>query len=174
MRLIADARRTAMLDPTFESGRCFMRCAVVFFVGLLLATSAAAEPAAEDVFRSFDLIGDWAPDCNEPASPANPHVAISVPSPGLVLEEHNLGDEYAVNRYSVLSAAKLSPERLSVEVIFGPGTGKEQKQKLVLQVRKGTRRTMFNQPEGGEVRVKDGMALARRGTKTPLLKKCDS
>jgi hypothetical protein len=30
---------------------------------------------------------------------------------------------------------------------------------------------MFNQPEDGEVRVKDGIALAH-GTRTPLLRKC--
>lgn len=163
-----------------------MRFVAVFFVGLLLATGAAAEPpvepdaqrsteaarpSTEDVFRSFDLIGDWAMDCKQPASPANPHVAISVPRPGEVLEQHSLGDEFAVNRYSVVSAVRLSSERLSADVIFGPGTENEQKQKLILLVRKGTRRTMFNQPEGGEVRVKDGIALSH-GTKTPLLRKC--
>lgn len=94
-----------------------------------------------------------------------------MPSPGLVLEDHDLGSEFAVNRYSVLTASKLSAERLSIEVVFGPGSENEQRQKLMLQVRKATRRTMFNQPEGGEVRVKDGIALAR-GTRTPLLKKC--
>ena len=31
---------------------------------------------------------------------------------------------------------------------------------------------MFNQPEGGAVRVKDGIAIGH-GVKTPLLRKCD-
>jgi hypothetical protein len=31
---------------------------------------------------------------------------------------------------------------------------------------------MFNQTDGGPVRVKDGIAVAR-GSKTPLLRKCD-
>lgn len=148
-----------------------MRCAALLLVGLLFANSAAAGPSVEEVFRSFDLIGDWALDCKEPAAPANPHVAITVPQPGEVLEEHSLGDDYDTNRYTVVSAARLSAERLSVEVIFAAGTDSEQKQKLILQVRKGTRRTMFNQPEGDDVRVKDGVALAR-GTKTPVLTKC--
>ena len=39
-------------------------------------------------------------------------------------------------------------------------------------VRKNTRRTMFNQPDGGDVRVKDGIVLASGG-KTPVLKKCE-
>jgi len=30
---------------------------------------------------------------------------------------------------------------------------------------------MFNQPDGGEVRVKDGVALAH-GVRTPVLRKC--
>ncbi len=156
-----------------------MRCAAALLVGLLLANSAAAEPepappslSTENVFRTFGLFGDWALDCKQPASPSNPHVAISVPSPGLVLEEQTLGDEYAVNRYSVEQAVKLSADRIAVEVVFSPGTENEQRQKLILQVRKGTRRTLFNQPEGDEVRVKDGIALSH-GTKTPLLKKCN-
>ena len=59
-----------------------------------------------------------------------------------------------------------------MEVIFQPGTETEERQKLVFPVRDGTRRTLFNQPEDGPVRVKDGVALAH-GTKTPVLKKCE-
>lgn len=146
-------------------------------VALLTASSAAmplpavAAPSVEQLFREFDLLGNWAIDCEQPAAPANPHVRISISSPGTVLEEHDLGDEFAVNHYSILSARRLSPERLSVEVNFKPSDGDEQRQKLVLLIRKATRRTMFNQPDGGEVRVKDGVALAV-GIKTPVLRKC--
>jgi hypothetical protein len=59
-----------------------------------------------------------------------------------------------------------------VEVIFQPGRELEEHQKLVFQIQNGTRRTIFNQPEGGAVRVKDGIALAH-GMKTPVLKKCE-
>lgn len=146
-------------------------------VALLIASSAAspislaAAPSVENLFREFDLLGNWAVDCEQPAAPANPHVRILISSPGTVLEEHDLGAEFAVNHYSILSATRLSPERLSVEVNFKPSDGEAQRQKLVLLIRKATRRTMFNQPEGGEVRVKDGVALAH-GVKTPVLRKC--
>ncbi len=72
----------------------------------------------------------------------------------------------------MLSAERLSADELSVEVIFQPGTETEERQKLVFLVRKDTRRTMFNQPDNGPVRVKDGIVLAR-GAKTPILNKCD-
>jgi hypothetical protein len=91
---------------------------------------------------------------------------------GLVLEDHDLGPEFAVNRYSVLSAEQVSATSLSVSVIFQPGTEAEERQRLIFAVRDNTRRTLFNQADGGAVRVRDGIAVAR-GSKTPLLQKCN-
>jgi hypothetical protein len=150
-----------------------MRSATVlaFVVWLCLFGGARAD-SVEDLFQQFGLFGTWATDCAKPAALANPHVIISHPSAGLVLEDHNLGPEFAVNRYSVLSAEQVSPTNLSVNVIFQPGTQGEERQKLVFAVRANTRRTIFNQTDSGTVRVKDGIALARN-SKTPLLQKCD-
>jgi hypothetical protein len=135
------------------------------------ATAVAAAPV-DALFQEFGLFGTWAPDCKQPAAPTNPHVSITTPSPGLVREDHDLGPNYTVNHYSMLSAERVSADELSVEVIFQPGTETEERQKLVFQVRKDTRRTMFNQPQDGPVRVKDGIVLAR-GAKTPVLNKCE-
>ena len=142
------------------------------FAAMSATLTAQAAPSVEDQFKQFDLFGQWAADCDQPATPVNPHVGISMPSEGLVLEEHDLGAEFARNRYSVQAATRISTTRLSVDVIFQPGAQSEERQKLVFLIRKGTRRTMFNQPDGGEVRVKDGVSLAHR-TKTPVLRKCD-
>lgn len=137
------------------------------------ATVAGAQTAAVDaLFRQFGLFGAWASDCGAPASPGNPHVSIAEPSPGLVLESHDLGPNYTINRYTMVSAERLSAEQLSVEAMFQLESGGEERQKLVFLVRKSTRRTMFNQADGGAVRVKDGVVIAR-GIKTPVLKKCD-
>jgi hypothetical protein len=147
--------------------------AVVALLVVSFAVSNNADAASvEELFHQFSLFGFWATDCNTPATPVNPHVSITTPSAGLVLEDHNLGPNYAVNRYSVLSAEKVSATSLSVSVIFQPGTEVEERQKLVFAVRANTRRTIFNQADSGAVRVKDGIALAR-GSKTPLLRKCE-
>jgi hypothetical protein len=126
----------------------------------------------EDLFRQFGLFGDWASNCKQPATPANPHVSVTTPSAGLVLESHDLGADFALNRYSVLAATRVSDTRLSVQVIFQPGSEIEERQTLVFHIRDGTRRTMFNQPVGGPVRVKDGIAVGY-GSKTPVLRKCE-
>jgi hypothetical protein len=145
---------------------------VVVATALPAVASSGEGPPPEQLFRQFGLFGTWATDCGTVASPANPHVKISQPSPGLILEEHHIGADYAVNRYSVLSAERLSDTRLSVVVLFHPGAEDQERQKLIFLIRDRTRRTVFNQVDGGPVRVNDGIALAH-GTKTPLLHKCE-
>ncbi len=150
-----------------------MRIAAVILLAAATAMPAAAKAAsAEKLFQQFGLFGAWAADCKQAASAANPHVSITTPSAGLVLEDHDLGPDYAINHYSVLSATRISDVRLSVGVIFQSGGEVEERQKLVFLIRGDTRRTLFNQPDGGAVRVKDGIALAH-GIKTPVLKKCE-
>jgi hypothetical protein len=134
--------------------------------------AATAAPSAETVFRQFDLFGRFAAHCEEPATPDNPHVSINAPGNGLVLEEQNVGSEFAINRYRVVTATRLSPTRLAVTVIFQAGAQDQERQRLEYLVRKDTRRTMFNRPEGGEVRVKNGVAIAA-GLATPVLRRCE-
>ena len=71
---------------------------------------ALAAPV-DALFQQFGLFGTWASDCAHGASPANPHVSIATPSLGQVIEDHDLGHDYAVNRYSMLSAERLSDDR---------------------------------------------------------------
>lgn len=140
-------------------------------LAVLAATPAAAAPSAEDVLLEFQLFGTWAVDCAAPASPANPHVSDASMRAGLIVEDHDLGSGN-INRYRIVSAERLSDTRLAIDVIFRPGEAGEERQRLELTVRNGTRRTMFNRPEEGPVRVRDG-AVAGAGVKTPLLRKCE-
>jgi hypothetical protein len=146
--------------------------AISVAVATFVVSASASAGAVDELFQQFGLFGTWAADCNRPATPSNPRVSVTTPSAGLVLEDHNLGPDFSVNRYSVLSAERVSASSISVEVIFQPGTELEERQKLVFSVHDNTRRTIFNQGDGGTVRVKDGIALARGG-KTPLLRKCE-
>lgn len=144
---------------------------VAFLLAMTLAT-AAAPPTTADLFREFGLFGTWAVDCSRPASPQNPYVSDILEDDGAVVEQHHLGPAYAVNHYRVLSAKGLSTTEVALEVMFQPGSETAQQQTLVMRVSNGRRRTLFNQPEGGAVRVKDGIVLSV-GVKTPTLTKCE-
>ncbi|HEY5379647.1 MAG TPA: hypothetical protein VIJ78_08930 [Pseudolabrys sp.] len=154
-----------------------MRLAAVLALMAAIIMPAGGETvskagSADELFHAFWLFGTWAPDCKLAASPENPHVSVTAPRAGQVLEEHDFGSGFAVNRYSMLTAELLSDDLLSVSTIYQPGTSQEKRERLIFRLRGGTRRTMFNQPEGGEVRVKDGVVLSNQ-SKTPLLHKCD-
>ena len=149
-----------------------MRVAAIIALLMVAASPARAEPSVATLARDFGLLGTWAVDCGKPASADNAYVRVFSPSPGLATEAHDLGPEGVVNRYSILSLKRLPDGDVELHVIFQPGKPDEERQTLVLAIREGTRRTMFNQPDGGAVRVDKGVVLAF-GVRTPELKRCE-
>ena len=135
------------------------------------APAGTGKPAVAAVLKNFGLFGAWAVNCAAPATPANPHVSIVETEPGTVVERHDLGPEYETNSYRVIAAEALSKTRVSVDVVFKPGTERQEQQRLVFRVEHDTRRTMFNRIENGAVVVKDGVVVGR-GARTPLLHRC--
>lgn len=148
-----------------------MRKAGLAVLLILLVLPVAAEPSPQDLFRQFDLFGTWASDCDEPAMVDNVYVTVVMEDSGQIVEDHDLGPAGVINRYRIISARRLTPTRMAVEVVFQPGTEREARQKLEWLIEDGTRRTMFNQPEDGPPVVKDGIALAV-SIETPVLRKC--
>jgi len=156
-----------------------MRLVAVFVFAFAGAIPAAAQDAraavdpvqVETVLRDAGLFGTFAVDCAAAATPANPHVSIMLADAGNVIERHELGGDYEINNYRVVSAQRLSKSRVSVEVLFKPGSEREQEQHLVFAIGEATRRTIFNRIEGGAVVVKDGV-VSGAGVKTPTLRKC--
>ena len=143
---------------------------------VFLASPALAQPTKPppqtpaEVFAHYGLFGEWAVDCAAKASPSNPHVSVKEETGGIV-ETHDLGPDYAANRYRVTEAKGLSPTRVSVDVSFQAADRAAQPQQLVFAVRDDTRRTLFTRVDDGPVRVKNGVVVGY-GTKTPRLKKC--
>jgi len=149
-----------------------MRFACVLALAVLAMPAAAQEkPSVAGLFKDYGLIGEWAIDCKAKAAPENPHVSVSEDGDGTIVERHDLGDDYRVNAYRMLTAKRVSKTEVSVQALFDPGTEDEQKQDLTFSVRDGTRRTVFTRVEGGAVRVKNGVAVGF-GAKTPRLNKC--
>ena len=166
-------RRSAKVTlPPSHSFGVVMRVIAVLLLAAAISIPAEAALSTEQLFNSFGLFGTWAVDCKREAASDNPHVSVTMPGPGLILEDHDLGGDNVVNRYSVLSAEKVSDTRIAVQVIFQPGKETEERQRLVLAVHDGTRRTLFTQPLDGPVRVSDGV-VAAYGVATPLLRKCE-
>jgi hypothetical protein len=178
---IAAARRTVMVTLVRAVAEVIivMRLATLAAFFLVAVSPAAAQDAkppadattVEAVLRDAGLFGTWAVDCDAPAAPANPHVSIVLADAGTVIERHELGPDYEINNYRVIAASRLSMTRVAVEVLFKPGSTREQTQKLIFDVENDRRRTLFNQVAGGPVVVKDGVVVGHK-VKTPTLGKC--
>jgi len=166
-----------------QHGLAVLFCAAVLMAPAFAATDpapdqdklAAPQFTAEPVFREFGLLGNWAAACDKPASPMNPHVSVTAPGAGLIVESHDVGADFAPNLYHVVSARRIDKRDIEARALFRPGTESEEAQTLVMRVAKDkngtdTRRTMFNRGEDG-VRVKNGIAV-RSGAKTAVLKRC--
>ncbi|MFA6266934.1 MAG: hypothetical protein WC670_14615 [Pseudolabrys sp.] len=138
------------------------------------ATLKAPEFTAEPVFRVFNLLGNWAFACDQAASPRNPHVSVTAPGGGLIVESHDVGPQFAANLYHFIAARRLDKDSLEASVLFRPGAEGEEAQTIIMRIGKAkgvaTRRTIYNRGDDG-VRVKNGVALSS-GLKTPVLKRC--
>jgi hypothetical protein len=150
--------------------------AVSALVLVLLMSPALAQPSkpppksAAEVFAHYRLFGEWAVDCAADASPSNPHVTVTRDAGGIV-ETHDLGQGYAMNRYSISEARAVSPTRVALKASFQADDRAAQPQELVVSVRGETRRTLFTKVEGGPVRVRHGRVVGYR-LATPRLRKC--
>ena len=151
-----------------------MKLAAVIVFTALSAVPFPAQAASPLVktLQQFGLFGRWAPDCRAPAAIDNSHVRDILQSNGQVLERHDQGADTESNVYRIVAAKKLSATRLSLSVIFKPGSSDAERQKLEYIVSNGTRRTMANQPDKGDAVVKDGIVLGA-GSETPVLMKCE-
>ena len=149
-----------------------MRIAAVIVLAAAVVMPAAEAAPVDELFQQFGLFGTWAPDCGQAGLAGQSACQHYDAERGTGARGPRSRLRFAVNRYSMLSAERLSDERLSVEAIFQPGNDAEDHEQLIFLVRGRTRRTIFNQPDGGAARVKDGIALPG-GSKTPVLNKCD-
>lgn len=145
--------------------------AVTAALAFVVAATAVRAATVDELFAQFGMYGTWSPDCTLAPALHNPHVTVAKQSDGTITEDSDQGPGYQHNRYSFVSAQRLSETELSVDVVFEPGTPAQERQRLVFLVHDGTRRTMVNQPEGGAMRVNNGIAVTN-GNPTPVLNKC--
>jgi hypothetical protein len=123
-----------------------------------------------ELFRQYELFGEWAHDCTKPLSDKNHYVDVINPSSGPIIESHRFGPHWAPNNYIILSARAVSADVISVRTVVWPGTKEQEINDLVFLVGGDTRRTISNQPEGKALRVQRGIQPDNR--ETPTLYKC--
>lgn len=150
-------------------------CAASVLLLMLSSTAAATQnPSVTKLFDEFGLFGTWATDCNRAPAVDNPYATVIRPTgTGPVIEKDDAGPSAYVNRYTIVSAKRLTADTLSVTTVYRVGKQEKQVQDQIWFVRDGSWRTLFNQPKGETALVKDGNVVGS-GIKTPILHRCDA
>jgi hypothetical protein len=134
---------------------------------ILLAVSSAHAATVQEVFKKFDLLGNWALDCSKPASPQNPYITHR--AFGDRVQRGPMTDPASQPAMFVVDqAAEGKPN----EVAFSFLMDAKNHANLVVRVEGKRMRTMERTHDNGEKPISDGRQTAD-GRETPWFNKCN-
>jgi hypothetical protein len=84
---------------------------------LLSPALAHAEPAAA-AMQEFGLLGTWAGECGQGASPTNNHAIYLVTASGGLQLKYQSGADYEDSVYDILDAKRLGADKLSLRQVL--------------------------------------------------------
>lgn len=121
--------------------------------------------------QTWGLIGEWAVDCSQPASPDNTHDTYALESDGTVSLAYDAGPGMEQNRYSWTEGNIIQPDKLQIDGVF---LGDNLAQHTVLQKNdQGQLRVFGNVDGSGKVLVRNGAFPDGSGA-PPWSNKCSS
>jgi hypothetical protein len=90
-----------------------MRKTILIAVLLAAPPFSAQAQSIRQTFQEFRLIGVWAADCTRSPSEANAHAIYALSRPDGVMLTYDNGPRYNTSVYSILSAQRTGPDRLT-------------------------------------------------------------
>ena len=147
---------------------------IAMFARLFLAVTAvlalggtARAQSAETVLAQAGLFGRWASDCSQPANSTNTHSVYAVNSSGVATLTYDHGPEYKPTSYTIPSARKVAPGRISYEHV-NQATGARLSVVLLVTA---THIRVWTSRRGKEVLVRNGKFVKAAGD-SPLQARC--
>jgi hypothetical protein len=101
-----------------QAGETGMRTTLLCAALLLLFPALAHSQSATAAMQDFGLLGTWAGECGQSASPTNNHATYLVTSSGGLQLKYQSGADYEESVYDVLDAKRVAPDRLSLRQVL--------------------------------------------------------
>jgi len=118
------------------------------------AASSSAPVSVQQAAQTFGLIGTWAADCTQPASPDDEHATYAIESDGTVSLVYDNGPDIVPNRYAWNQGMIIDQDKLQLDGIF---YGDKLAQHTVMQKNdQGQIRVFGNVDGSGKVLVQNG------------------
>jgi len=136
---------------------------------LLLALPAFAEESAvPEALQQFGLLGTWALDCAQAASPSNDYSVYGVSPSGEATLSYARGAPYRDIVYAITTAERLAEDRLALRVMHA---SERVVIDLVLLKEADTVRVWSSHTSDGRMRVIDGV-ITGNGAASPRFRRC--
>ena len=91
-----------------------MLCAALVLMCPVLAHAQSAAAAMQD----FGLLGTWAGECSQGASPNNNHATYLVTAAGGLQLKYQSGADFEESVYDILDAKRVAPDKLSLRQVL--------------------------------------------------------
>jgi hypothetical protein len=142
---------------------------LVLAISIALAPPAAADAQSlETILRDFGLLGTWAPDCGEAASPLHPRALYSVDPSGQAAMSYDPGPHAPRSAYTILSAERVGDDRLLLREEWLPDHSRLQ---VTLRRFRGKVKVWLSRDADGKILVRDGTVVAT-GYVSPWMTRC--
>jgi hypothetical protein len=143
----------------------FLCAAFVAFLPVLAHAQSTASAITD-----FGLLGTWAGECRESASPTNNHATYAGTSSGGVQLRYQAGEGYEDSIYDIVEAKRLGPDRLSLRQVL---IGNESVTLDIVLVREDDRIRIWSSvfPDGTSL-VEDGILQSFVGRETRWMARC--
>jgi hypothetical protein len=137
---------------------------------LFCATLACAQSPTKAV-KDFGLLGTWADNCNENASPANQYAIFSVTSRGTIQLRNDFGPDYDDMVYRIVDARRIGGLRISLRQLL---TSDDQiALDTVMLKMQNQLRVWSSRGADGSTFVQDGLIPAASDRETGWMSRCD-
>lgn len=146
--------------------RKVLLCVIAF---LSLPCAAGAQSAAVRAVQNFGLMGTWAGECKDEASPVNNHATYAVTPDGLQLK-NAFGDGYDDSIYEIVDARSTGPDKLSLRLVLA--SDEQIVLDVVLMKENGRIRIWSSNTGDGKSLVKEGVIAAPVNRETRWSNRC--
>ena len=143
----------------------FLRTAFVAFLPVL-----AHAQSTSSAIEEFGLLGTWAGECRESASPTNNHATYASTSSGGVQLRYQAGEGYEDSIYDIVEAKRLDADRLSIRQVL---IGNESVTLEIVVLKQNDHIRIWSSvfPDGTSL-VEDGVLQSSVGRETRWMARC--
>jgi hypothetical protein len=147
-----------------------LRCAGCACVALLTLASPSRSQSGANALQELGLLGTWASDCRQAASPMNNHATYSSTSSGGIQLRYQSGADYEDSIYDVLDARQVAADKVSMRQVL---IGNDRVTLDIVLLKETDRIRIWSSafPDGTTL-VEEGVMTAFTGRETRWMTRC--